>query len=395
MSTPASDPRLRPVAIREEARALSVDWQDGHQSHFHYVWLRDACRCRHCGEPAFGHKRTLAADIPADITTSSARLGNDGSVTLLWSPDGHESSFSGAWLRQHCYSDSERERRRSKPTLWDSRRPPDTSPFDLNELTGDEARQLDLLDRLRRFGIAFVSGTAGEGVERVAKLIGYLRETNYGRVFDIKVEAQPRTFADLPEAAPPHTDDAFRPFPPGLLMLECVQASTEGGASLFIDGFSMVARLRAEDEPSVELLSRLPLRFYRSHPGEHDFLSYGRLINLDHEGHLAGVRLALHNIGPPNLSPDQVEPFYAALRRLVTCARDPQLRLVRRLEAGDLVILDNERVLHGRETFTGRSGRHLRGGFLDRDAFHSRWRILTQRLGVGETELTFPGGVSA
>ena len=99
MSTPASDPRLRPVAIREEARALSVDWQDGHQSHFHYVWLRDACRCRHCGEPAFGHKRTLAADIPADITTSSARLGNDGSVTLLWSPDGHESSFSGAWLQ--------------------------------------------------------------------------------------------------------------------------------------------------------------------------------------------------------------------------------------------------------------------------------------------------------
>ena len=293
--------------------------------------------------------------------------------------------------------EEERERRRSKPVLWDATHPPEITPFEIARLASDEEAQLDLLDRLRRFGIAFVAGSReDDGVERVAEIIGYLRETNYGRVFDIQVEAaQPQTFADLPEAAPPHTDDAFRPFPPGFLMLQCVRASADGGgASLFIDGFSVVARLREESEAAVELLSRLPLRFYRHHPGEHDFLHYGRLINLDHEGRVAGVRLALHNIGPPNLPAEQVEPFYAALRRLVTIARDPRLRLVRRLEPGDLAIVDNERVLHGRETFAG-GGRHLRGGFLDRDAFLSRWRVLTRRLGRGDPELAFPGGVSA
>ena len=57
------------------------------------------------------------------------------------------------------------------------------------------------------------------------------------------------------------------------------------------------------------------------------------------------------------------------------------------LTAGELALIDKERVLHGWESFDGRAA------FVDRDAFHNRWRVLSQRLGHDENKyLLFPGG---
>jgi len=56
-------------------------------------------------------------------------------------------------------------------------------------------------------------------------------------------------------------------------------------------------------------------------------------------------------------------------------------------------LIDNELVLHGRQRFDGRGGRHIRGAFVDRGAFHNRWRVLSQRLGHDENKyLIFPDG---
>jgi len=50
-------------------------------------------------------------------------------------------------------------------------------------------------------------------------------------------------------------------------------------------------------------------------------------------------------------------------------------------------LIDNELVLHGRQRFDGR------GAFVDRGAFHNRWRVLSQRLGHDENKyLIFPDG---
>jgi len=387
--------RFKPRQLVAEESALRVEWGDGHWSRYHHIWLRDACRCPKCGEPAFGDKKIVLSALPAKLQLRSHYISNEGAIVVTWDHDEHESAFSGQWLRRHCYSKSERVARRFEPVLWHGENPPDVSPFALPALLDSEAHQYEMLERLHRVGIAFVEQVPAQaGVRLVGELIGFLRETNYGREYDIKVEPVPRTFADLPESAPLHTDDAFRPFPPGFTMLHCVQPSVDGrGASIFLDGFDTVERLRAQSPAAVEMLSRLPLRFSRHHPDEHDFAFQGQLIRLDPEGNVAGVRLGLHNISPPDIDEDDVEPFYDALKRLDRLIRTPALRIVRRLAAGELALVDNERVLHGRESFDGRGGRHIRGAFVDRDAFHSRWRVLSQRLGHDENKyLVFPGG---
>ena len=377
-------------------RSLAVDWGDGHQSRFHFVWLRDACQCEQCGVPGFGNKYHAIVDYPEDIHPSASKISAHGSLIVDWSGEKHRSTYDGRWLREHCYSRRERERRRSKPTLWCSNHLPDLSPIPYHTLVDDEATQFALLERLRVYGIVMVNeAPAVEGVAGVAGCIGYLRKTNYEQIYNIKLEEVPRTFAGLPAAAPPHTDDAFRPYPPGLIVLHCVQPTSDGGgASIFIDGFEVVERLRKKAPDAVEVLARVPSAFHRVHPGEHEFLYHGRMINLNHDGHLAGVRLTTHSTGPPDLSADQIEPYYAAARELTATMRDPEVQVIRFLTAGEIAITDNERVLHGRTPFTGGSARHIRGGMLDKDAMSSRWRVLAKKLGK-DSNMSFPGGVGA
>jgi gamma-butyrobetaine dioxygenase len=49
---------------------------------------------------------------------------------------------------------------------------------------------------------------------------------------------------------------------------------------------------------------------------------------------------------------------------------------------GDLVMFDNRRVLHGRDSFDPQGGqRHLQGCYVDRDDVYSRLRILQRPTG--------------
>jgi len=72
-----------------------------------------------------------------------------------------------------------------------------------------------------------------------------------------------------------------------------------------------------------------------------------------------------------------IDPMYAALGTLWRMLRDPRYHLDLRLEAGDLIAYDNNRVLHGRAAFDVRTGeRHLQGCYLNAEDLASRQRLL-------------------
>ena len=80
------------------------------------------------------------------------------------------------------------------------------------------------------------------------------------------------------------------------------------------------------------------------------------------------------------MSPEQAELFYSAFRAFEHIINRPELVLQTRLQPGDLVIFNNRRVLHGRTQFDPTTGeRHLRGSYIDLDAFRDRWRVLSER----------------
>ena len=57
----------------------------------------------------------------------------------------------------------------------------------------------------------------------------------------------------------------------------------------------------------------------------------------------------------------------------------PEYRSQFKLAAGDLFIVDNLRVLHGRTGYAATSGeRHLQGCYADRDGLRSRLAVLSR-----------------
>jgi gamma-butyrobetaine dioxygenase len=47
-----------------------------------------------------------------------------------------------------------------------------------------------------------------------------------------------------------------------------------------------------------------------------------------------------------------------------------------KMNPGDLFIVDNQRVLHGRTGFPSAGARHLQGCYADRDGLYSRLNVL-------------------
>ena len=69
--------------------------------------------------------------------------------------------------------------------------------------------------------------------------------------------------------------------------------------------------------------------------------------------------------------------FYLAYRELMRRLKGPEYKIQLRLEAGEMAVFDNRRVMHGRSEFKPNTGRrHLRGCYVDRSEFQSRLRIL-------------------
>ena len=75
-------------------------------------------------------------------------------------------------------------------------------------------------------------------VATVAGCFGYVRETNYGRVFDVRVEAAPSHLASTGLALSPHTDNPYRDPEPTVQLLHCHTSAAAGGDTILVDGFA-------------------------------------------------------------------------------------------------------------------------------------------------------------
>ncbi len=78
-----------------------------------------------------------------------------------------------------------------------------------------------------------------------------------------------------------------------------------------------------------------------------------------------------------------MQKYQAARQRLSQLFEDAQFESKFKLAAGELMMFDNNRVLHGRTAYDPQEGRrHLQGCYIDRDAPKSKLRVLKRKLGV-------------
>lgn len=371
-------PEASMTKARPDGRTLTIDWADGHRSTFHTVWLWDNCSCEACGDHSGGHRFFELNELPEDLSLTAEMAGD--LLRLTWQADGHVTHFDPAWLRAHCYSDTERRKRRKGPARWGSSMTGKLPEVDYESARQDPAELLRLLDAVRRFGICLLRNVPAksEATEEIAGLIGHIRETHCGRIFEIHSTPEPAVIANAPVPLRPHTDKNFREPPPGIMIFHSIRASRDGGgASVMTDGFKLAEDLRTLDPEAIHLLTRVPIPHRRFIDGV-GLRAEAPVIQLDHFSEIREFRLNERTMGPIDLPGELIEPVYAALATMFKMTYDPKYHVHHLLMDGEALVFDNARVLHARTGFNG--NRHVRLTHVCSDEVYSRWRQLKSRL---------------
>jgi gamma-butyrobetaine dioxygenase len=379
----ATDHQLTRVALGGEEAV--VTWSDGRQTPLHRWFLRDNCTCASCYLPLTREQLFEITDAPADLAIASAAIDAAGDLVVSWS-DGHASRYAAGWLREAApdpASRAERHAARARPFIWGSEYADALKSFDYADIMADDSTLWAWLSALRSAGMTLVRNVPVESEALLAPIarIAHLRETNFGRVFDVQSKPRADSAAYTSVNLPPHSDLPTRELQPGVQFLHCLVNDATGGESVFVDGFAIGEAMRRAYPAEFATITTTPMAFW-NRDDRTDYRWSAPAIALNDSGDLDEVRFANFLRGPIDAPAEHMGAIYAALRRFQAMCRDPRYFIERRLAPGDMWAFDNRRVLHARREFDPQSGaRHLQGAYVDRDEINSRWRVLSRQLG--------------
>lgn len=361
--------------ILDGGRAVELDLM-GQRHRFHALWLRDNAHDGKTRSPGNGQRLITVLDIPAETRITGAEARN-GTMSLRFEPEGRVIDFDAAWLAAHAYDVvAPRPPGWTGPAIerWDSRLMNQVPTERHADVVADRAALGRWLAAVRRYGFAVMTGTPTEPgtLCKVAELFGYVRETNYGRWFDVRAEVNPNNLAYTNLGLQAHTDNPYRDPVPSLQILACLENTVEGGDSIVVDGFRVAERLQAEDPRSFDLLSRHCARFAYEGSSGVRLRSKRPMIELGPDGELIAIRFNNRSAAAfTDIPYADMEGFYAAYRRFAELVEDPGMEVTFKLKPGELFIVDNTRVLHARKSFSGTGSRWLQGCYPDKDGLLS------------------------
>ena len=362
--------------------------------------------------------------ISLDNATSSTDGNFNGNLSSTF--EGHVCEYTPEWLRSHCNSAVNTHSQANDTTskVWDKdslgiisaneqqkfdgAKPPPHLRHVPTICYADLCSEPDAMrEALALHGISFVSGVplAYDGDDEpdlekskvimekmVRKNLGFPRETIWGTLWDTAGVVSDLEVADGHVADTAYTNVGLRQHvdctylrdPPQMQVFLCVEPALEGGASTFLDGFKAAKDLHAVSPEAFDFFSKVNLPFRCVHDGV-ECERYGPVFDIDpRDAHLEpsttfprlrSFRYNNDDRAPlTHLDPDTLSQFYDFLPLLLKQLRREDLIIKVDLKVGDMVVVDNHRVLHGRTAFRG-SKRNLIGCYAEMDEVNNIRRM--------------------
>jgi gamma-butyrobetaine dioxygenase len=349
---------------------------DGSAIDLHPLWLRERCRSESSVDQRTGQRFYNPSDLDPDLAVTALRQAAPGVFVVTFS-DGAVSHFREADLIAEA---GLRPGADGLPALtaWDATLNP--LPEAVWQDRPDDALKLDITAKFLRYGFVILHKVPAvdKGLFQVAETFGFVRDTNFGRLFNVRSIPNANDLAYSSLSLDPHTDNPYREPAPGIQLLHCLTNQTSGGLSTLVDGFACVEALRAQDPTAYELLTKVQSRFrFQDVDAEH--VAWAPHVKLDENGVFQAVHFSPRLDFSPLLPADRLSAFYDARRQLDRLLKAADFEIRFRLDDGDLVMFDNRRLLHGRTSFDTQEGiRHLQGCYIDSDGPRSLYRVLTR-----------------
>ena len=366
--------------VEKNSTYLKVIWNDGEESKFNYLWLRDNCPTAHDKDSR--HRMFNILKVSEDINPKNYSVKEDGKLEIEWSEGDHTSYYDPNWLRENCYTIKNKQKYVSPYKLWDSslQKNLKSIQIDHDEIINSDEGLVKWLELLHYTGIAIVKNAPIEknSALKVLNRISHTRETFFNTPFEVINIPKPNNSAYTAHALRNHMDLPWFENPPGYQFLHCLINSAKGGDSSAVDAFAVADYLKNNEKDTFDILVNTPLKFRdKDYTQEAVRSVYGTAISLTKDGDYNDIRYSIATLDALDCHPDIMDSVYKAHHRFGNLLHDDKFQINFRLEPGDIFSFNNRRLLHGRTEFDPNSGhRHLQGYYMDRDEIIGRLKYL-------------------
>lgn len=373
------------VDVKESRKSVTVTFNNNSKHDFHYVWLRDHCRCKKCFNAAT-NQREVENIIPVDIQPKSVGKLDD-KLQIIWKDD-HITTYEGSWLQKHHYGQTYSSILLNEVDqyFWGSELKVNMPPtVNYTKLLTEDTEVLKLLETITKYGFGFVSETPTtvKGMQDVCHTIGPVKHTFYGGAVEFsnisvdQLEHFDSSYLNV--GLNGHTDGTYFSDAPGLQLFHCHQhTGGEGGETLLVDGIGAAYKLKECDPESFEFLcsTALPAQYYE--PGNYNKI-LDTMIKIDPSTkEICQVRINNYDRDVLTcMSYDDVEKFYKSLLSFMSIIKNPENELWFKLTPGNLIVINNWRVLHGRSSFSG--SRTMATSYMCMDDVSGKLRALREK----------------
>ena len=215
-----------------------------------------------------------------------------------------------------------------------------------------------------------------------ANSIGSIRRTNFGEFFNVKSKPNPNDLAYTSLPLAPHTDNPYRKPVPCIQLLHCIENEVGGGLSTLVDGLAVTEELKKEHPSFFQILTEIKVRF--QFIDDNVVLEdWAEMIQLDENKRLKQVRFSPRLDFVPLMDKGKLELYYAARNKISEMYNSEKFRIEFKLKPGDLLMMDNYRLLHGRTEYNANEGnRFLQGCYIDYDSTEGKLKHLKRKFNI-------------
>lgn len=352
---------------------LQLVHDDGRVLPIHPLWLRERCDDAANIDRLTGQRLYDPNDLPEDLAVQEVASVSPGTWRVVFS-DGARAEFGAAAILAETLPASA-AMALPAPLPWTGT----LSPLPVLAWPPGPDGMRPMLEAFLRLGFVILRGVPSESgaILTVARRFGFPRDTNFGVMFDVRSVPDAIDLAYTGLFLDPHTDNPYRDPVPGVQLLHCLMNKSSGGYSTLVDGLAVTQALRARDAAAYHILATTPVRF-RYADSATELAEYAPILAPHDSGQIA-IRFSPRLDFVPLLEESALDAFYRARRTLDHMLRAPEFSVKFLLQAGDLMMFDNRRLLHGRTGFDPQEGeRHLQGCYIDIDGPRSLYRVLSR-----------------
>ena len=263
---------------------------------------------------------------------------------------------------------------------WDSSFS-EQNTFEFDENLSETDEMYKALINFYQYGFVIFKNvpTKDNFIVKFANSIGSVRRTNFGEFFNVQSKLNPNDLAYTSLNLAPHTDNPYRNPVPCIQILQCIENEVTGGLSTLVDGYTVSEKLKQDFPDYYKILTEVKIRF--------QFIDqtivledWAEMIKLDESGNFKQVRFSPRLDFVPLIDKEKLELFYSARKKLSELYNSENYKIEFKLLPGDLLMMDNYRLLHGRTKYDASEGnRFLQGCYIDYDSTEGRLKHLKRK----------------